>query len=64
MYDLALYVVSAQSSERKRRIIVHGSVARYGPWNQLPAQGGGVEVESRSIAKISQQFLSTLTLPD
>ena len=25
--------------KRKRRVVVHGSVARYGPQTELPAQG-------------------------
>ena len=32
------YPVVSFKGERKRRIVVYGSVARYGPRNQSPAQ--------------------------
>ena len=42
------------SSNRKRRIIVQGSVTRYGPRNQLPAQRGW-ECKKRECNGISFQ---------
>ena len=36
---LNIYHTDEFKGKRKRRIIVYGSVTRYGPRNQLPAQG-------------------------
>ena len=35
---IATYVAMSSNEEKKRQIIVYGSVTRYGPRNQLPAQ--------------------------
>ena len=50
-------IIDEFESRRKRRIIVYGSVARYGPRIQLPAQGGWkLDGVSGSHAAMSRQW--------
>ena len=45
------YHTEVFNRRRKRRIVVYGSVTRYGPRNQLPAQG--VNIETKEIVIVS-----------